>query len=121
MWPQSTVNVDRSMVITGRVQTGLVGPGYGLGFGLGLAHHMVRAGAATSSYWATNRPWSTGVGEARFMVNPTMLVHRPQSWSMKDLVHLLLPRVWFTCTTWSWLELSGVARDVVGEVVVGAQ
>ena len=32
------------------------------------------------------------------MVNLPTLVHRPQSWSMKDLVHLLLPRVWFTCT-----------------------
>ena len=32
------------------------------------------------------------------MVNPPALVHRLQSWSMKDLVHLLLPRVRFTCT-----------------------
>ena len=32
------------------------------------------------------------------MVNPPALVHRPQSQSMKDLVHLLLPRVRFTCT-----------------------
>ena len=38
---------------------------------------------------------------------------------MKDLVHLLLPRVWFTCTTWSWSELGGAARDMVGVVVVG--
>ena len=30
---RSTVNVDRSMVNTGRVQTRPVGPGYGLGFG----------------------------------------------------------------------------------------
>ena len=53
------------------------------------------------------------------MVNPPVLVHRPQSWSMRDLVHLLLPRVWFTCTTWSWLELGGAARDVVGVVGEG--
>ena len=52
------------------------------------------------------------------MVNLPALVHRPQSWSMKDLVHLLLPRVWFTCTTWSWSELGGATRDVVGVVVV---
>ena len=52
------------------------------------------------------------------MVNPPALVHRPQSWSMKDLVHLLLPRVWFTCTTWSWSELGGAARDVVDVVMV---
>ena len=32
------------------------------------------------------------------MVNPPALVHRPQSQSMKDLVHLLLPSVRFTCT-----------------------
>ena len=32
------------------------------------------------------------------MVNLPALVHRPQSRSMKDLVHLLLPRVRFTCT-----------------------
>ena len=32
------------------------------------------------------------------MVNPPALVHRPQSQSTKDLVHLLLPRVRFTCT-----------------------
>ena len=32
------------------------------------------------------------------MVNLPALVHRLQSWSMKDLVHLLLPRVWFACT-----------------------
>ena len=32
------------------------------------------------------------------MVNPPVLVHRPQSRSMKNLVHLLLPSVWFTCT-----------------------
>ena len=32
------------------------------------------------------------------MVNPPALVHRPQSWSMKDLVHLLLHSVRFTCT-----------------------
>ena len=55
------------------------------------------------------------------MVNLPALVHRPQSRSMKDLVHLLLPRVRFTCTTWSWSELSGAARDVVGVVVVGAR
>ena len=55
------------------------------------------------------------------MVNPPALVHRPQSRSMKDLVHLLLPRVRFTCTTWSWSELSGAARDVVGVVMVGAR
>jgi hypothetical protein len=55
------------------------------------------------------------------MVNLPALVHRPQSRSMMDLVHLLLPRAWFTCTTWSWSELlGGAARDVVGEVVVGA-
>ena len=88
--------------------------------GWALARHVARAGAATSSYWATNGPWSTGAGEARFMVNPPVLVHRPQSRSMKDLVHLLLPRVWFTCTTCSWSErLGGAARDVVGVVVVG--
>ena len=29
------------------------------------------------------------------MVNPPTLVHRPQSWSMKDLVHLFLPSVRF--------------------------
>ena len=63
-----------------------------------MAHHVACCGAATSSYWATNGPWSTGAGEARFMVNPPALVHRPQSWSMKDLVHLLLPTVRFTCT-----------------------
>ena len=91
-------------------------PGYGLGF----ACHVARAGAATSSYWATNGPWSTGAGEARFMVNLPALVHRPQSRSIKDLVHLLLPKVWFTCTTWSWLELlSGATQDMVGVVVVG--
>ena len=58
------------------------------------------------------------------MVNPPMLVHRPQSRSMKDLVHLLLPRVRFMSTTWSWLELGGAARDVVDVVdmvVVGAR
>ena len=33
MWPRSTVNVDRSMVNTGRAQTRPVGPRYGLGFG----------------------------------------------------------------------------------------
>ena len=54
-----------------------------------------------------------GIGEAQFMVNPLELVHRPQSRSMKDLVHLLLPRVWFMCTTWLWSELGGAARDVV--------
>ena len=32
------------------------------------------------------------------MVNPPALVHRPQSRSMKDLVHLLLSRLRFTCT-----------------------
>ena len=32
------------------------------------------------------------------MVNPPVLVHRPQSRSMKNLVHLLLPSVRFTCT-----------------------
>ena len=58
------------------------------------------------------------------MVTPPALVHRLQSRSMKDLVHLLLPRVWFTCTTWSWSgwswsELGGAARNVVGVVVVG--
>ena len=51
------------------------------------------------------------------MVNPPALVHRPQSRSMMDLVHLLLPRVWFSCMMWSWSELlDGAARDVVGEV-----
>jgi len=40
---------------------------------------------------------------------------------MKDLVHLLLPRVRFTCTMWSWSELGGATRDVVSVVVVGAQ
>ena len=55
------------------------------------------------------------------MVNPPALVHRPQSRSMKDLVHLLLPRVWFTCTTWSWLELSGAAQDMVDVVMVRAR
>ena len=55
------------------------------------------------------------------MVNLPTLVHRPQSQSMKDWVHLLLPRVWFTCTTWSWSELGGAARDVVDVVVVGAR
>ena len=53
------------------------------------------------------------------MVNPPVLVHRPQSRSMKDLVHLLLPRVWFTCMTWSWSELGGAAWDMVGMVMVG--
>ena len=53
------------------------------------------------------------------MVNPAALVHRPQSRSMMDLVHLLLPRVWFMSTTWSWSELGGAARDVVSVVVVG--
>jgi len=52
------------------------------------------------------------------MVNLPVLVHRPQSQSMKDLVHLLLPRVWFTCMTWSWSELGGAAQDVV-DVVYG--
>ena len=70
----------------------------GLNMGWALARHVARAGAAMSSYWANNGPWSTGAGEARFMVNPPVLVHRPQSRSMKDLVHLLLPRVRFTCT-----------------------
>ena len=83
-----------SMVSSGRVQTRSVGPGYGLGFGpprgARWCGHVVLS--------ATNRPWSTGAGEARFMVNPPVLVHRPQSRSMKDLVHLLLPRVRFTCT-----------------------
>ena len=50
---------------------------------------------------------------------------------MKDLVHLLLPRVRFTSTTWSWSELLGMwstwswsellgeaARDVVDVVGV---
>ena len=55
------------------------------------------------------------------MVNLPALVHRPQSQSMKDLVHLLLPRVRFTCTTWSWSELGGAARDMVDVVVVGAR
>ena len=73
LWARSTVNVDRSMVNTGRASTGLVGPR----FGPGLARHMARIGVATSPYWATNGPWSTGVGEARFMVNPPALVHRP--------------------------------------------
>ena len=67
------VNVDRSMANTGRASTGLVGPR----FRLGLARHMARAGATMSSYWATNGPWSTGTGEARFMVNLPALVHRP--------------------------------------------
>ena len=58
--------------------------------------HGACCGAAMSPYWATNGPWSTGAGEAWFMVNPPVLVHRPQSQSMKDLIHLLLPRVWFT-------------------------
>jgi hypothetical protein len=64
---------DQSMVNIRRAQTRPVGPGYGLGF----ACHMARAGAATSSYWATIVPWSTGAGEARFMVNTPALVHRP--------------------------------------------
>ena len=59
----------------------------GLDTGWALARHVARAGAATSSYWATNGSWSMGAGEARFMVNPPVLVHRPQSRSMKDLVH----------------------------------
>jgi len=78
-----------------------------------LVRHVARSGAATSSYWATSGPWSMGAGEARFMVNPPTLVHRSQSRSMKDLVHLLLPSVRFTCMTWSWSELSGAARDMV--------
>ena len=90
----------------------------GLDTGWALARHVARAGAATSSYWATNGPWSTGAGEARFMVNLPALVHRPQSRSMKDWVHLLLPRVWFTCTMWSCSELGGATRDMVGEVMV---
>jgi len=54
------------------------------------------------------------------MVNPPALVHRPQSRSLKDLVHLFLPRVRFTCTTWLWSELLGEAAwDVVD--VVGAR
>ena len=53
------------------------------------------------------------------MVNPPALVHRPQSRSMVDLVHLFFPRVWFTCTTWSWSELGGAARDVVNVVIEG--
>ena len=40
---------------------------------------------------------------------------------MKDLVHLLLPRVRSMCTTWSWSELGGAARDVVDVVMVGAR
>ena len=111
------VNVDGQLVNQARSKLGRLG----LGIGWALAHHVARAGVATSSYWATNGPWSTGAGEARFMVNPPTLVHRSQSRSMKDLVHLLLPRVQFTCTTWSWSELGGATRDVVDMVVVGAR
>ena len=94
MWPRSTVNVTGQWSIQARPKLGRLG----LDTGWALARHVACTGAATSSYWATNRPWSTGAGEARFMVNPPTLVHRPQSRSMKDLVHLLLPRVRFTCT-----------------------
>ena len=82
----------------GSIQAGSKLGRLGLDTGWALARHVARAGVAMSSYWATNGPWSTGAGEARFMVNPPVLVHRPQSRSMKDLVHLLLPKVRFTCT-----------------------
>ena len=110
MWPRSTVNRSQSLTggpgqwstLTGQwpIQAGPRLGWLGLDTGWALARHVAHAGAATSSYWATNGPWSMDAGGARFMVNLPALVHRPQSRSMKDLVHLLLPRVRFTYTTW---------------------
>ena len=69
---RSTVNVDRSMVNTGRVQTGPVGPRYGLGFGpprgmLWRCHVVV-----VGHHWAM-------VYGLRSTVDQEALVHGPQT------------------------------------------
>ena len=95
---RSTVNVDRSTVNTDRVQTGLVGPGYGLDLG--------RAGPDTWRAVALPRhshgPLLGSDSQRWLTVDQEALVYGPKTGSTVDQVHYSLlghgPRALGSCT-----------------------